>query len=97
MLAWRRSTLSFFVVALLVSRLAVEASAPTIVVLSLASAAFSAWLALMSLRGGRWSAPSIVEPGFELLLRDGRLPAFVVVVASLLCLAVVAIGLGVTV
>lgn len=97
MLAWRRSTLSFFVVALLVSRVAVEASASAIVVLTLVAAAFSAWLTLMSLRGGRWSGPSIVEPEFELLLRDGRLPALVAVVASLLCLVVAAIGLGWTI
>ena len=97
MLAWRRSTLSFFVVALLVSQVSVEASASVLVVMSLVIAAFSAWLTLRSLRGGRWSGPSIAEPEFELLLRDGRLPALVVVVASLLCLVVAAIGLGVTI
>lgn len=97
MLAWRRSTLSFFVVALLVSRVAVEASASVLVILSLVIAAFSVWLALRSLRGGRWSGPSTVEPEFELLLRDGRLPALVAVVASLLCLLVAAIGLGVAI
>lgn len=97
MLAWRRSTMSFFVVGLLITRVALEESAPVIVVMSLAAAIFSMWLALMSLRGGRWSAASVTEPEFELLLRDGRLPALVVVVASLLCVVVVAISLGVAV
>lgn len=93
MLAWRRTTLSLFVAALIISRLAVEDSAPFMVVIGSAAAIVSLWIAATSLRRRRWSAPSLREPQFELLLRDAKLPAFLVGIAGSLCLVELTLAL----
>ncbi|WP_375002671.1 DUF202 domain-containing protein [Aeromicrobium sp. CTD01-1L150] len=95
-LAWRRSTLAFCVVGLLVARAALETDAPVLMVVCLLSAACAMWVAVRVLRTGRWSAPSSPEPDYQ-VLRDGRLPVLVVVVAAVLCVAVALLSLGVTV
>lgn len=93
MLAWRRSSLSFFVAGLLIARFAILDSTPVVVVVCVAAAATALWLGATSLRRGRWSAPSQREPDFEFLLRDGSLPALLATVAGGLCLVVLALSL----
>lgn len=94
LLAWRRSSLSLFVAALVICRLAMEDSAPLIVVVSIAAAVVALGVALTSLRGGRWSAQSTTEPRFERLLRDGVVPAVLAGIVGSLCLVELALSVG---
>ena len=94
MLAWRRSSLSLTVAALIIGRLALEDSADVIAVASAGTAVVSLWALLASFRGGRWSAVSGSEPEFDYLLRDGVLPAAIATVAGSLCLIELALSVG---
>lgn len=94
MLAWRRTSLSLAVAALIISRLAIAEAAPVLMVGGVATAALALWLGLICLRRGRWSATSCSEPEFESMLRDGKLPLAVSAVAGSLCLVVLALSLG---
>ncbi|KQZ74871.1 MULTISPECIES: DUF202 domain-containing protein [unclassified Nocardioides] len=95
LLAWRRSGLSLFVAALVISRIALVESAPVLFVGGAAGAVLALWVAASALRRGRWSVRSKAEPEFVLLLRDGMLPLAVSVVAGGLCLVVLALCAGV--
>lgn len=85
-LAWRRTSLSLVVAALIISRLASEDSARLSTVLAVAVSVVALWVVVVLLRGSRWNASSQTEPEFVFLLRDGRLPAAISIVATTLCL-----------
>lgn len=85
-LAWRRSSLSFGVVALLVARVALLDGAPALGAVSLLAGGASLWVAVVGVRG-RWTTPSPVEPGYT-VLRNGTLPLAVTAVAVVLCVVV---------
>lgn len=93
-IAWRRTSLSLAVAALVVSRLAIEDSAPVLVVAGGAVMIIAVWTGLTKLRRGRWATASQSEPEFELMLRDGRLPLAVAAVAGGLCVVTLALSLG---
>lgn len=92
MLAWRRSSLSLLVLGLIICRIALVDSVPAVIVISSASALTALWLGAITLRRGRWSAPSTGNPEFE-VLRDGTLPALLALVAAALCLVVLTLSL----
>lgn len=95
MIAWRRTSLSLAVAALVVSRLAVEDSVPVSTVVGAAAMIIVLWAGLVRTRRGRWATVSQSEPEFQLMLRDGRLPLAVAAVAGGLCVIVLALSLGV--
>lgn len=94
MLAWRRSTLSLCAATLIISRLAIEDALPAFAVGGFAAVVLAVWMGAFALRRGRWSQPSLDEPEFEFLLRDGRLPAAMALVAAGLCGVVAVLALG---
>ncbi|WP_222706355.1 DUF202 domain-containing protein [Aeromicrobium terrae] len=94
MLAWRRTTLSYVVVELFVAKVALDDGASGAVVLSAGCVVFALWLVLTYLRRGPWTAASVAEPRFALLLRDGRLPALVSVVAGASAVAVTVLAVS---
>ena len=94
MLAWRRTSLSVLVAALLISRLALEESTRGIVVVGLAVVVVAFWAVLVTFRGGRASVASTQEPEFVFLLRDGVLPAAIAVGIGVLCLVELALAIS---
>jgi uncharacterized membrane protein YidH (DUF202 family) len=93
-IAWRRTSLSLAVAALVVGRLAIEASAPVLIVAGSAAMIIALWSGLVTMRRGRWATASQSEPEFQLMLRDGRLPLAVALVAGGLCVIALALSLG---
>ena len=94
MLAWRRTSLSLVVAALIIGRLALEDSAHVIAVVGLAGFVVALWAVLLSLRGSAASAPSENEPEFVFLPRDGLLPAAIAVGAGGLCIVEMALAIS---
>lgn len=94
-LAWRRTTLTFAVVGLAVVRSAYLESAHLAVFLGAVAVAAAAWLAVSTLRRGRWTRPSTSQPAALHVLRDGTLPACTAVVAAASCAVTMIVSSGV--
>jgi putative membrane protein len=85
-LAWRRTGLALVVGALTVGRLTMGTLGSAVLVPTLVAAALSAWVVSVTLRGKRYAHAHPDEPSFDRILRDGRVPAVVVVVTMSLAL-----------
>jgi hypothetical protein len=93
-LAWRRSSLSFAIVALLVARVALLDDAPVLGAVSLLAGGASLGVAVLGVRG-RWTMPSPAEPGYT-VLRNGTLPLAVTGIAVVLCVVVALLAVRAT-
>ena len=82
-LAWSRTGLALLGAGLIVGRLALS-SLGLAVVVALALA-LTGWVLVNSLRRGRWSRPVTNEGLPASVMHDGRLPAAVAVIITLLC------------
>lgn len=91
-LAWRRTSLSFCVVGLFVARMGLDDAALAVVGAGILAVATAFWVVTRSTPGGGWTSVSAREGGFT-VLRDGRLPLAVVLLASTLCGAMLVLGL----
>jgi uncharacterized membrane protein YidH (DUF202 family) len=83
-LAWRRTGLALVIGALTVGRLTMDTLGASVLVPAVAAAVLAAWVVTVTLRGRRHAVAHPDEPGFDRLLRDGRVPAVVAVVAGTL-------------
>lgn len=84
-LAWSRTGLALLVAGLFVGRLALGSLGLAVVVPVALALALSGWVLVTSLRRGRWSRAVTSEGLPASVLHDGRLPAVVAVVVTLLC------------
>ncbi|MEO6997280.1 MAG: DUF202 domain-containing protein [Terracoccus sp.] len=84
-LAWSRTGLALLVAGLFVGRLALGSLGLVVVVPVALALALSGWVLVTSLRRGRWSRTVTSEGLPASVLHDGRLPAVVAVIVTLLC------------
>ncbi|MGH3952186.1 MAG: DUF202 domain-containing protein [Pseudonocardiaceae bacterium] len=94
-LAWRRTGLALFVAAVVIGRLTVQSAGHVTLLLFAFGAVIALWAVASTLRRGRWSGSPEPDSAFDSLLRDGRLPAALAVVAGLLCLVELTVILGI--
>lgn len=80
-LAWRRTGLALAVGALLLSRLTLDTLGTAVIVPAAVAFVLAAWVVSVTLRGRRYAAAHPDEPSFDRILRDGRVPAVVALVA----------------
>lgn len=85
-LAWRRTGLALLVAAVVIARLSFEPAGLPGLLLAGFAGALAAWAVLATLRGRRWSTTSESGPAPGSVLRDGKLPGLLALVAGLLCL-----------
>lgn len=85
-LAWRRTGLALVVGALLVGRLGLEHVGVAVAVPAGIAAALAVWVLAVTLRGGRYAWDRPDHPGFGGTVTDGRLPALVTALVSVLAL-----------
>ena len=84
-LAWSRTGLALLGAGLLVGRLALGSLGLAVVVPLALALALTGWVLVNSLRRGRWSRPVTNEGLPASVIHDGRLPAVVAVIMTLLC------------
>ncbi len=84
-LAWTRTGLALLGAGLLIGRLALGSLGLAVVVPVALALALSGWVLVTSLRRGRWSRIVTNEGLPASVLHDGRLPAVVAVIVTLLC------------
>ncbi|AXH95697.1 DUF202 domain-containing protein [Ornithinimicrobium avium] len=83
-LAWRRTGLALSVGALLLTRLTLDTLGTAVVVPAAVAFVLAAWVVSVTLRGRRYASAHPDEPSFDRILRDGRVPAAVTLVAAAL-------------
>lgn len=89
-LAWRRTTLSLAVLAVVTTRVAAQSGGGAPAVGGVVAAALGAWVVLMTTLRSRWTALRHDVAGLS-VLRDGRLPAMVTAVAAVIAVVVTTI------
>jgi uncharacterized membrane protein YidH (DUF202 family) len=89
-LAWRRTTLSLVVVGVVTMRTAVVDARPVSTVGTALVITLGMWVTLSTIRPRRWARLRRTHVEMS-VLRDGRLPAAVTVVAIALSIVVIAI------
>lgn len=90
LLSWERTGVALVAAAVTVGRHALGTPGALIAVPCAIVAMCGVWLYLASLREGRLARASHLEPSFDAILRDGRLPTVVAGLMALLCLGEVA-------
>lgn len=92
-LAWRRTGLALVVGALTIGRLTMDTLGTTVLLPAAAAAVLAAWVVSVTMRGRRHALTHPDEPSFDKVLRDGRVPAVVALVAAGLALGELAAAL----
>lgn len=85
-LAWRRTGLALVVGALTVGRLTMDTLGSGVVLPAAVALLLATWVVGVTLRSRRYAVAHPEEPHFDRLLRDGRVPAVVALVAGALAL-----------
>lgn len=85
-LAWRRTSMSLAVAALLLARLTMTDGIPLVSIFAGASVLVSVWIALVTMRTDRHIRRSEAEPSFDRLAHDGRVVAATCLTMVLLAL-----------
>lgn len=85
-LSWRRTGLALAVGALLLTRLTLGTLGTAVIAPAAVAMVLAAWVVSVTLRGRRYAATHPDEPSFDRVLRDGRVPAAVALVAGVLAL-----------
>lgn len=84
-LAWSRTGLALLGAGLLVGRLALGSLGLAVVLPVVLALALSGWVLVTSLRRGKWSRTVTNEGLPASVMHDGRLPAVVTVIVTVLC------------
>lgn len=84
-LAWSRTGLALLGAGLLVGRLSLGTLGPGVIVPVALALCLTGWVLVNALRQGRWSRSVTNEGRPASLLHDGRLPAVVTAVLTVLC------------
>lgn len=85
-LAWRRTGLALVVGALTIGRLTMDTLGSSVLVPAAVATVLAAWVVSVTLRRRRHAVTHPDEPGFDRILRDGRVPAVVALVTASLAL-----------
>lgn len=89
-LAWRRTTLSLAVLALVTTRVAAQSGGVAPAVVGAVAVVLGAWVVLVTTRRSLWTTLRHDVSGLS-VLRDGRLPAAVTTVAVVMAVVVMVI------